>query len=835
MVRNRKKPQYARVYAFLRKRLFLFGFLGLFVLSLVALTVFTVYLLVIYKGLPSPDQFSARLVSESTKLYDRTGKILLYEIHGDEKRTVVPFDQIPDAMKEAALSAEDANFYNEPAFDWRAILRALWVDLKSGQIVQGGSTITQQLAKNVFLSSERTWSRKLKELVLAIELESRYSKDQVLGFYLNQIPFGSNAYGVEAASQTFFGKNAKNLSLNEAAALAGLIRAPSYYSPWGNHLDELVRRKNDVLDRMAQLGHISQEDAAAAKKEELIFLPPSIGNIRAPHFSLAVKDHLINRYGEDTVLNGGLKVTTTLDWDMQQAAEKAVSDGAERNEELYQAKNAALVAQDPKTGQVLALVGSRDYFDVSIDGNFNVPTQGLRQPGSALKPFVYMNAFEKGYSPKTMIFDVPTEFVPNNPRCPQPPEYSKPTNLQSPCFHPQNFDGIFRGPLNLESALAQSVNIPAVKILYLAGLENVLKNIHAFGITTLNETWRYGLSLTLGGGEVKLIDLVNAYATLSQEGVHHDQSLILEVADQSGKTLEKYHDEANRVIEPAYPRLINQVLSDADLRAPLYQAGLGLTLFENHDVALKTGTTNDYRDAWAMGYTPSLVVGVWAGNNDNAPMQRRGSSILAAVPIWNAFLKQVLQKYPTETFPRPELVNLPAKPMLNGQYLVNAIYMGGAYPQIHSLLYYVDPRDPLGPVPAYIDDPQFQNWEKGVLDWARTNIPGFLGYNQPVPGDSFSVGTALPQSDIVFFNVSPAGGSFLSPPLYIKADIYSAKGLRTVELFFNRSVVVSFGVSGNAYALAYQLNAGLGPQNLIEIKVTDVSGEISVRPIIVYH
>lgn len=834
-MRNRKKPRHARVYTSFKKRFLLFGFLGFFVLTLVALTVFTIYLVVIYKNLPSPDQFSARLVSESTKLYDRTGKILLYEIHGDEKRTVVSFDQIPDAMKEATLSAEDVNFYKEPAFDWRAILRALWVDLKSGQIVQGGSTITQQLAKNVFLSSERTWSRKIKELVLAIELESRYSKDQVLNFYLNQVPFGSNAYGVEAASQTFFGKDVKDLSLNEAASLASLIRAPSYYSPWGNHLDELIQRKNGILDRMAQLGYVSQKDAAAAKQERLGFLPPSIGNIRAPHFSLTVKDYLINRYGEDAVLNGGLKVTTTLDWNLQQAAEKAVADGAKRNEELYQAKNAALVAQDPKTGQVLALVGSRDYFNTSIDGNFNVPIQGLRQPGSALKPFVYMTAFQEGYSPKTVVFDVPTEFVPNNPQCSQPPDYTKPTDPQSPCFHPQNFDGLFRGPINFESALAQSVNVPAVKVLYLAGLENVLKNIHAFGVTTLNETWRYGLSLTLGGGEVKLIDLVNAYATLSQEGVRHNQSLVLEVDGQDGKPLEQYHDETNRVIDPTYPRLINQVLSDPDLRAPLYQASLGLTIFPDHDVALKTGTTNDYRDAWAMGYTPSLTVGVWAGNNDNAPMQRHGSSILAAVPIWNAFLKQALQKYPTETFPRPDPVNLPPKPMLNGQYLINAVANGKVYPQIHSLLYYVSPHNPLGPIPSYIDDPQFQNWEKGVLDWANTNIPAFLGYNQPVSGESFSSGTITPRGDIVFSNVSPASGGFLNPPLYIRADIYSTKGLKNVELDFNRGVITNLAVNGNTYALVYQLNAVLGPQNLIEIKATNVSGETSVNSIIFYH
>ncbi len=665
-----------------------------------------IYAVVMIRDLPSPEQFETRQINQSTKIYDRTGQILLYEIHGEEKRTIIPFEDISDELKQATLAAEDANFYTRPAFDWRGILRALWVNIKTMSFSQGGSTITQQLARNVFLSGEKTITRKLKELVLAIELESKYSKEEIFALYLNQIPYGSNAYGIEAASQTFFNKPAKGLDWAEAALLAGLPKAPSYYSPWGNHTDDLFSRKNYVLDRLYDLKKISQKERDDAKKEKIKFAPPSLGTIKAPHFSLMVKEYLVNNYGEEMVTSGGLRVTTTLDWPMQQIAEKAIREGADRNTTLYDGKNAALVAQDPKTGQILALVGSRDYFDMDNGGNFNVAVQGLRQPGSALKPFVYMTAFQRGYPPQTMIFDVPTEFVSNNPNCPTAPIFGNSTE----CFHPQDFEP-FQGLISMERALAQSVNVPAVKTLYLVGLKSVLANAHRFGITTLNEPWRYGLSLVLGGGEVKLVDLVNAYATLSQEGVAHEQTLVLEVDDSHGNILKTYHDNASWVIDPQYPRIINKILSDKELRAGLFQNSLSMTVFPNRDVALKTGTTNDYRDAWAMGYTPSLVVGVWAGNNDNTPMQRRGTSILAAVPIWSAFLNQIISKYPTEIFNSPEPAVPVNKPMLNGQ----------STPPIHSLLYYVNKDDPLGSAPQNpADDPQFMNWEDGVMNWVSS-------------------------------------------------------------------------------------------------------------------
>jgi 1A family penicillin-binding protein len=802
------------------KKLLLWGVLLLSILGAAT----AIYVVTLIRNLPSPDEFSARQIVESTKIYDRTGKILLYEIHGDEKRTVIPFSEIPDYVKWSTIVTEDLNFYHQPAFDWRAIIRALIKNLKEGEFVQGGSTITQQLARNIFLTPEKTISRKIKELILAFKLESKYSKDEILNFYLNQIPYGSNAYGIEAASQIYFGKSARKLTLAEAAALAALIKAPSYYSPWGSHFKELEERKNYVIDRLVQNKYIDPATGEAAKKEVLKYLPPSLGSIKAPHFSLAVKDYLVNRYGENLVLNGGLKVITTLDFEMQKLAEKVVKEGVKRNEELYKGKNAALVAQDPKTGQILALVGSRDYFDVKNNGNFNVVTQGLRQPGSALKPFVYLTAFQKGYSPKTKIFDVPTEFDVRGD-----PEKS---------YKPGNFDEKFVGPISFESALAQSRNVPAVKVLYLAGFDDVLKNLHKMGITTLKERWRYGLSLTLGGGEVKLIDLINAYATLAQDGLLHRQTFILKIEDREGNVIEEYHDVNERVIEPQFPRLINQILADPDLRRPLFQNSFPLTFFPNYEVALKTGTTEDYRDAWAIGYTPALVVGVWAGNNDNTPMVRHGSSILAAIPIWSAFMKEALLKYEPEPFEKPEPFTLPSKPMLNGEYQFVPIINGRPYPQLHSILYYVVKNNPLGDPPEDpSEDPQFKNWEEGVLNWARANIPNFYQYNLPIPEwPKQKIIENFPRDEIAITNIVPKNGSFINLPLLIEADFYSPQGLGKVELFFNHKLLNIFYLFSDRYHYRYYLtNETIEPQNLLEIKVTDQKGNEKKETLVLFR
>ena len=662
--------------------------------------------------IPSIQEISSQQISQSTKIYDRTGTVLLYEIGDGSRRTVVPFDQIPQPLKDATIAIEDQNFYNEPAFDIKGIFRAFYVDITTHSLAQGGSTITQQLARTVFLTDNQTLSRKIKELVLAIKLNEYYSKDDVLGLYLNEAPYGGTISGVEEASEDYFGVPVQNLNLAQDAVLAALPQAPSYYSPWGSHVDELLQRQRLVLQQMYSTGKITQAQLNTALNYKITFLPQTETGtgIRAPHFVAAVEDYLVQKYGEDIVDRGGLKVITTLNWDLQQAAETAVTQGVARNIQLYKSSNASLVAQDPQTGQVLALVGSADYFDTSNNGNFDVATQGLRQPGSSLKPFVYLTGFQMGYTPDTVLFDVPTEFS-TNASCPAVPNFS---STDKTCFHPQDFEGTFTGPLSIRNSLAQSVNVPAVKMLYLVGEDNAIQNMTNFGITTLGPSSNYGLSLVLGGGAVHLIDLTEAYSVLATDGVKHAQTMIMQVQDASGNTLESYQDQASQVADAQSVRLINNILSDAQAREPLFQASQNETVFPGYDVALKTGTSNDYRDAWAMGYTPSLVVGVWAGNNNNTPMQKSGSSILAAVPTWSAFLTQALPLVSNETFTQPNPVT-PANPALGGDYR-------DASGQPHSILYFINKNDPTGPAPSNpANDPQYHNWEVGVQNWETTN------------------------------------------------------------------------------------------------------------------
>ena len=644
---------------------------------------------------------------------------------------------------------------------------------------------------------------------------------------MNQIPYGSNVYGVEAASQTYFEKPVRGLSVAEAAVLAAMAKAPSYYSPWGTRLNELLARKDVVLQKMHETGLLTKQEFGAAKQEGIRFAKPSV-SIRAPHFVMAVQEYLNTKYGEDFVRTAGLTVTTTLDWELQGFAERAVSEGAKRNDELYQGKNAALIAQDATTGQVLALVGSRDYFDVEHEGNFDVATQGLRQPGSAFKPFVYLTAFQKGFAPETVVFDVETEFDTT-----KDPEKS---------YKPHNFDEKFRGPVTLREALARSLNVPSVKVLYLAGIDSALKNARGFGLTTLTEKSRYGLSLVLGGGEVKLIDLVQAYAVLAQEGTRHNQTLVLKV--ETGKrALEQYEPTSERVIDPQYPRLVNDILSDIDARSRLFVNSLSFTVFPGHDVALKTGTTEDFRDAWAIGYTPSLVVGVWAGNNDNAPMQRRGGSILAAVPIWNAFMSVALKGRVVEAFQKPDPV-FPGKPMLAGEYVVKYGLGETALPQLHNILFYVDKKNPRGDEPRGASpDPQFENWEKPVLEWASTTIPGFWSnYNKPLPLGSaaiFSRAEEILGPRLTAHIIRPENGSFVAQNyLVVDAEIRSAAEIDEITLYVNGVLAdfrkISTATTTLRYSFAKRMPS-LELQNLLGVVATDKKGGLVKKEIIVFR
>lgn len=661
------------------------------------LTAFTYYA----RAIPSPDVIVSRRINESTKILDRTGEVILYNVHGEEKRTIIPAEEIPEHMKKAVIATEDINFYNHRGLDLKGIARALVKNIETASVSQGGSTITQQLVKKALLGDERTLSRKFKEIILSLQVEQKFSKEEILWMYLNQIPFGSNNYGLESASQFFFQKKAKDLTINESATLAAMIKAPSYYSPSGSHKNELLARKNVILKKMKDLGFITKEELNSSLNENLEFKASTSG-IKAPHFVLMVREYLIEKYGEDMVENGGLTVYTTLDWKLQEKAEQIVKEKALQNEKLYRAKNAALVAIDPKTGQVLTMVGSRDYFDEKIDGNFNVAT-ALRQPGSAFKPIAYSVALEKGLTDNTVLFDVPTEF---NPKCSASARQVKePSGLA--CYNPQNYDGRYRGPVTLRYALGNSLNIPSVKVLYLAGIDRVIEKAKDIGITSFDNPSRFGLSLVLGGAEVRLLELASAYGAFANDGIYNPHSFILKVEAPKGRILEQHQEQADIVMPQQIARMINSILSDNRARMSTFGPSSAM-YFAERPVAAKTGTTQDNRDGWLVGYTPSIVVGIWTGNNDNSQMTKTGAGISAAGPMWREFMKTALENTPVERFPEPE-------PLFTDKIILNGAYILGGR-EIHSELYYINKDDPAGPFPDNpFNDPQFKNWEQSVI------------------------------------------------------------------------------------------------------------------------
>ena len=681
-------------------------FLWFFVIGLI---VFLSLFLYLKSSIPDPESIALRRVTESTKIYDRTGQTLLYDIHGEEKRTIVPWEKIPESVKKATLAAEDSDFYNHKGIDFRGILRAIYKDIRDLDLSQGGSTITQQLIKKALLGDQKTITRKIKEWVLAIEVERRFTKDEIFWMYLNQIPYGSNAYGIEAASKTFFDKSASDLTLAEAATLASIPKATTYYSPYGNNVGRLMARKDFVLGRMKELGYITEEQYKTASNEKIVF-SLNKEKLGAPHFVIMVKEYLNEKYGEEVVENGGLKITTTLDVKFQELASKSVSKYSQINKERYKAKNAAMVAIDPKSGDILALVGSANYFDIGNEGNFNVAT-ARRQPGSSFKPFAYAAAFEKGYPDGTILFDLKTEF---NPNC-GPAGNDKKDKYGLDCYHPNNYDMRFRGPVNLRQSLAQSLNIPSVKVLHLAGISDTIELASKMGITTLDQPQRYGLSLVLGGAEVKLVDITSAYGVFANDGIKNDWSFILKVESSDGTVLEEKSEDPKRVLDSQIARLINNILSDNSARAPVFGYSSSLYI-PGRSVAAKTGTTQENRDAWVIGYSPSLAVGVWVGNNKNESMTAAGAGISAAGPMWREFMGEALKDLPNDYFISPNPVTS-EKPMLNGDYRYNNPDTGQQ--EIHSILYYTDDSDP-----------QFNNWEWSVSNYFR---PSFQPTASPAP------------------------------------------------------------------------------------------------------
>ncbi|MEK9183352.1 MAG: transglycosylase domain-containing protein [Patescibacteria group bacterium] len=688
------------------------------------------------RDLPNPDKLIDRSVAQSTKIFDRTGKNLLYEVYNEKKRTLIELTDIPEYAKWAVISIEDKNFYSHTGVAWISIFRAgisNLLGLKTGG--GGASTLTQQLVKNAILTNEKTLTRKIKEAILAKQMERKYSKDQILKLYFNEIPYGSSNYGIEAASQSYFGKSAKDVTLAEAATLAALPQAPTKYL---NHLDSLQGRRDYILNKMVEYGHITKAEAEAAKQEPIKINKKSTP-IVAPHFVLYIKELLTEKYGEKTVEQGGLKVITTLDFDKQKMAEEEITKAMDNLEKKFKATNAALVAIDPKTGQVLVMVGSHDFFDDEHDGQVNVVLRP-RQPGSSFKPIVYAAAFLKGLTPDTKLYDVNTVFK---------------TEIKD--YEPHNYDGKEHGIVSLRQALAGSLNTSAVKTLYLTGIDNVLNLAEQMGYSTLKDRSRFGLSLVLGGAEVKLIDHAAAFSAFAREGTMVPIANILKVENAAGTVLEEWKEsEPIEVLPSNIAREVTNILSDNDARAFIFGANNPLTL-PDRPVAAKTGTTNDWRDAWTMGFTPSLVTGVWVGNNNNKEMSKKADGSYVAAPIWQAFMKRALANTPVESFNQPDPYPSDIKPILIGQGIgeillpINKINGKVAtsstppdlieqksFPQDHTILYYLNKDDLAGPPPADSNqDPQFATWEAAVQKWAeknnrQQNIP--LELDLPVDG-----------------------------------------------------------------------------------------------------
>ncbi|PIP34052.1 penicillin-binding protein [Candidatus Falkowbacteria bacterium CG_4_10_14_0_2_um_filter_48_10] len=738
------------------------------------------------RGLPDPNHLISREVPENTKIFDRTGETVLYEIHGNQSRTLMTLDQIPAIVKNAAIAIEDKNFYHHKGFSLWAILRTAITNVLLGKKA-GGSTLTQQLVKNAILTTEKTYTRKIKELVLAYKIEKRFSKDEILQMYLNEVPYGSTAYGVEAASQRYFGKSVKEISLAEAAVLAAITQAPTRYSPYGSNHDILISRQHYVLDLMAEQGFISAEEKEAAKAQELKFKPPA-ENITAPHFVMYVKELITERFGEKAVEQGGLKIYTTLDLYKQKIAEAVIEEKSANNQEKYNATNAALVSLDPKNGQILALVGSRDFFNEEIDGQVNIATRS-RQPGSSLKPLVYAALFLKGYPDKTILYDVNTNFS-NDPNKP---------------YEPKNYDSQEHGPVTARQALAGSLNTPAVKAIYLAGVGAVLQLAENFGYSTLKDPDRFGLSLVLGGGEVKLLEHTAAFGAFAREGVFFETAAILRVTDKNGQTLWEHQEEKRQVLDPKIARLVSDILSDNQARSFIFGEKNWLTLGQR-PVAAKTGTTNDYRDAWTIGYTPSLVAGVWVGNNNNTEMKRGADGSKVAAPIWNEFMKQVLGDTPVENFKKPETAAT-GKPVLDGviggEKIVKIDRASGrlatdetpssfieekTFSEDHCLLYYINKDDPLGDPPTDPNvDPQFTLWESRVLEWAAKL--GRSSSSPPLEFDDLHVPANRPAFEIA----SPQNGGLLTTA-FLDARLGSltaARGVKRAEYFINGNLLAT--------------------------------------------
>jgi 1A family penicillin-binding protein len=762
------------------------------------------------RDLPSPDQV-VRRAGWSTKILDRNGEPL-YDVYSEERRIPITLDQAPEHLKNATIAIEDKNFYTHSGFDPFGMLRGFSRLITRGR-AQGGSTLTQQLVKNVLLTSERRISRKIREFVLSVQIERKYSKDEILQMYLNEAPYGGTAWGVEAAAETYFDKSVQELDLIESALLAGLPQAPSRYSPFLG--GDYQGRTTQVLKRMREDGYISKDQQLQAIEliDSLEFAPEG-SSFRAPHFVMYVRQLLEDRYGPEMVESGGLRVTTTLDWELQKTAQTTVFEEISKVETL-DITNGASVVIDTQTGEILSMVGSKNYQDPDYDGKVNV-TLSLRQPGSAIKPINYVTALKKGYTASSLLMDTETVF---------------PGGVNLPEYKPVNYDGKYRGPVQVRYALGSSLNIPAVKMLALVGIRDVLKTAYQMGLSTLEPTQdnlnRLGLSLTLGGGEVRLLELTSSYSAFANGGYRVDPIAILKVENREGKVLDNFEpSKGPRVLSPQQAWLISDILSDNQARLLTFGPNSALNI-PGRQVAAKTGTTNDKRDNWTIGWTPSHAVGVWVGNNDNSPMKQVASGVSGAAPIWRRIFLHILDQTAPETFIKPDDISEVQVDKVSG-YLAHdnfdsrlEYFIPGTQPQgedpVHQLAkickgegklatevdiarnnydekeyFFFKEEDPTaGP-----GDPN--RWQEGILNWL--NEQDDQRYHPPAEFCST-------QEDIEVEIQEPGNESRVnSNQVKVKIIPKSASGIEWVEIFIDGELMARF--SSPPYEGTYNLEDG---------------------------
>ncbi|MFO7807192.1 MAG: PBP1A family penicillin-binding protein [Candidatus Moraniibacteriota bacterium] len=674
----------------------------------------------LYKETPAIEGINTFRMKQTSVIYDRTEETVLYEIHGTEDRKVISYENIPAAAKIATIAAEDDNFFEHKGFDPISILRAAKINLENKESLQGASTITQQLARDLYLTREKTYERKIKELILAVKMEKTTSKEEILEMYLNKITYGSNIYGIQSASEKFFDKDAQALTLDEAALLAALPKAPGALSPYGKNTKELEKRQKNILLKINEMGLVKEgkiNEALAINTLEKI--KPRKDEIISPHFVFYVIKQLEEKYGEKFIKEGGLKITTTLDLEMQNRGQEIAKRKAHENKEKWSAENAALVAMNPKEGEILAMIGSRDYFDLKIDGEVNVATRP-RQPGSSFKPLVYAAAFEKGFQPETKLYDVKTDFGPDG---------------SGKNYIPRNYSGSFHGLISMRNALAGSINVPAVKTIYLAEIDNTVKLAKKMGINSIKSSKGYGLSLALGSAEISLLEEVSAYSVFANEGKRINPTAIKKITDSAGQVIFKHKKEKEKILQIETARKINSILTDKSARQTTFGSSNSLEI-PGRQVAVKTGTTQNYQDAWTVGYTPSLAVGVWTGNNDNSPMLSGAAGVFVAAPIWNEFSSWALQKYPNEEFKKYEKQESDI-PMITGKIEENVVFYNEKSgekldskekiektdpdkirtkndAEKHSILYYIDKDNLREAKKENKKDPMLELWEKAI-------------------------------------------------------------------------------------------------------------------------